>query len=95
MNLCDMIIIDRGVEIKKKKIWIGLLIVGIVSFVITLIAGIYDSIAGFSGLCFVGCDNYYGYQAFIDSIYLYSYIFWPTYIIGASLIIVSIIKLKK
>ena len=80
---------------KKKIVWISLLIVGIISFVIPLIAGLYDSINGFSGLCFVGCDNYYGFQAFIDSIYLYSYIFWPTYIIGIILITISIIKLKK
>lgn len=86
----------RGVATKKKKIvWISLLIVGIIPFAIPLIAGIYDSLIGFSGLCFIECDNYYGFQAFIDSIYLYSFIFWPTYIIGVILIILSIIKLKN
>ena len=86
----------RGVAMKKKKIvWISLLIVGIIPFAIPLIAGIYDSLIGFSGLCFIECDNYYGFQAFIDSIYLYSFIFWPTYIIGVILIILSIIKLKN
>lgn len=82
-------------EKNKKLIWIVLLFIGIIPFVIPLIAGIYDSITGFSGLCFIECDNYYGFQAFIDSIYLYSFIFWPTYIIGAILIILSIIKLKN
>ena len=81
---------------KNKKIfWLVLLIVGIIPFAVPLIAGIYDSINGFSGVCFVGCDNYYGFQAFIDSVYLYSFILWPTYVIGASLIILSIIKLKS
>ena len=80
---------------KSKKIWIVLLIVGIVTFVIPLIAGIFDSINGFSGLCFVGCERDYGIKAFIGSIYLYSYILWPTYIIGIILIILSIIKLKN
>lgn len=85
-----------GVAMKKKRIvWISLLIVGIIPFAIPLIAGIYDSLIGFSGLCFIECDNYYGFQAFIDSIYLYSFIFWPTYIIGVILIILSIIKLKN
>ena len=79
----------------KKIVWISLLIVGIVPFSIPLITGIYNSITGFSGLCFIECNNYYGLQAVIDSVYLYSYIFWPTYIIGAILIIISIIKLKK
>lgn len=80
---------------KKKIVWIILLIAGIIPFAIPVITGIYDAINGFSGLCFVGCDNYYGFQAFIDSVYLYSFIFWPTYIIGVILIILSIIKLKN
>ena len=80
---------------KKRIVWISLLIVGIIPFAIPLIAEIYDSLIGFSGLCFIECDNYYGFQAFIDSIYLYSFIFWPTYIIGGILIILSIIKLKN
>ena len=80
---------------KKKVLWIILLILGIIPFAIPLIAGIYDSINGFSGLCFMSCTNYYGFNAFIESIYLYSFIFWPTYIIGLILILISIIKLKK
>jgi len=56
---------------KKQLVWICLLSVGII-FAIPLLAGVYDSINDFSGLCFVGCDNYYGFQAFVDSIYLYS-----------------------
>ena len=79
----------------KKVIWIILLIIGMLSFAIPLIAGIWDSITGFSGLCFIECDNYYGFEALIDSIYLYSYIFWPTYIMGIILILLSIIKLKS
>lgn len=78
----------------KKIIWIALLAVGIIPFAVPLIIGIYDSINGFSGLCFFQCDNYYGLNALLDSIYLYSFIFWPTYIIGIILIIISIIKLK-
>lgn len=94
--MCDIIVIDRGIVMKKNKIvWIVLLIIGIIPFAIPLIAGIYDSINGFSGLCFIACDNYYGFQAFLDSIYLYSFIFWPTYIIGAILIVLSIIKIIK
>ena len=53
----------------KKIVWISLLIVGIIPFAIPLIAGIYDFLTGFSGLCFIECDNYYGFKAFIDSIY--------------------------
>jgi len=82
---------------KNKTIWIILLIVGIIPFIIPLIAGIYDSVNGIpSGLlCFSDCEYNYGFQAFIDSIYLYSFVFWPTYIVGVILIVISIIKLRN
>lgn len=79
----------------KKIIWIILMIVGIISFVIPLILGICAFINGFKGLCFWQCDYYYGFKALIDSIYLYSFMFWPTYIIGFILIVLSIMKLKR
>lgn len=80
---------------KKKKLWILLLIVGLIPLLIPLIAGIVDSINGFAGLCFIACEKYYGFSAFRDSIILYSYICWPTYIIGLALIVLSVIKLRK
>lgn len=79
----------------KKIIWIVLLILGILSFAVPLGMGIFDSINGFAGLCFASCTKYYGFVAFRDSIILYSYLMWPTYIIGLILIVLSIIKLKK
>ena len=80
---------------KKKIICISLLVAGLIPFIVPLVKGIYDSIIGFSGLCWWQCDYYYGFSAFIDSIYIYSFLFWPTYIIGIILIILSIIKLKN
>lgn len=80
---------------QKKSKWVILLIVGIMLFIVPVVIGIYNSINGYSGLCWWSCEYYYGFDALIDSILIYSYIFWPTYIIGALLIIFSIIKLKK
>lgn len=80
---------------RKKIIYIILLIIGIIPFAIPLIGGLYDSINGFGGLCFFHCEKDYGFKAFIGSIYLYSYICWPTYIIGIILIFLSTIKLKS
>lgn len=81
---------------KKKIIWKILLGLGCISFVVVLICGLVAAIGGFSGVCWWMCENYdYGFSAFVDSIILYSYIFWPTYIIGFFLIILSIFKLKK
>ena len=79
----------------KKLIWKFLLIIGSTFFIVPLGAGIYHSITGFSGLCLFDCNSYYGFKAFKDSIILYSFICWPTYIIGSILIILSIFKLKK
>ena len=79
----------------KKKFWIVFLIVGIIPFIIPIISGIYYSRRGYSVLCWWQCDYYYGFNAFIDSIILYSYILWPTYIIGIVIIVLSIIKLKN
>jgi len=95
INLYDIIFNIEVIYMKSKKIWIVLLIIGIISFIIPSAVGLYDSINGFSGICFVGCERDYGIKAFFGSIYLYSYIFWPTYIIGAILIVLSIIKLKN
>ena len=80
---------------KKKIIWIILLVVGIIPFIIPLISGIYDSINGFAGICFADCTYDYGFSAFRDVILLYSWLMWPTYIVGGILIVLSIIKLKR
>lgn len=79
----------------KKLIWKILLVVGIIPFVVALYAGIYHSITGFSGICILDCKKYYGFEAFKYYIILYSFIFWPRYIIGAILIILSMFKLRK
>lgn len=81
---------------KKRFIWKLLLIVGIIPFIVPIIYGISNAIFGFSRLCLgINCSKSLGFDAFIDSIILYSYLFWPTYIIGLLLIIISIFKLKK
>ena len=94
MNWCDIIFIGCGKM--RKNLWIVLLIVGIIPFIAPLVYGIYNSINGFSGMCWWACEHYdYGFKALTGSIILYSYIFWPTYIIGIALVILSVIKLKS
>ena len=80
---------------KKKILWIILLILGIIPFIMPLISGIYDAIYGYTELLCFDCTKEYGIKAFINSIYLYSAFFYPTYIIGFILMFISIIKLKK
>lgn len=79
----------------KKTIWKILLFCGFIPFIIPIFLGIGSTIFGHAGLCFFGCEKVYGIKAFLESIYLYSYLLWPSYIIGLLLIVFSTIKLKK
>lgn len=81
-----------GDKMKKKKIiWVILLIIGLIPFLIPLLFGI---ISFFSGFSFLSAYSK-GFEAMFGIIFLWSFLFWPTYIIGAILIVLSIIKLKK
>jgi uncharacterized membrane protein len=79
----------------KKVIGIILIIIGAIPLILPIITGIYSAINGYSGLCLWPCTNYYGFTAFIDSVFIYSVLLWPTYIIGIVLIVVGIILIKK
>ena len=84
---------------KRKILWISLLILGFVPFLFAIFVGLCGAIDGMTeGFCLSftgGCTRYYGFRAFVDAIYLYSFIFWFTYILGAALIVASIIIKKK
>jgi len=79
----------------KNLVWKILLIIGLIPFFIVIGYGMYASINGFSALCVLNCTKEYGFIAFRDSVLLYSYVFWPTYIIGLILITLSVIKLRN
>jgi len=77
----------------KIPYWV-LLIIGLLPFVYVLGVGIYSSYMGYSGLCFFECELDYGIAAFVDSIIITSYLFWPLYLIGIVFIILSFFKFK-
>ena len=81
--------------LKGKIIFKILFIIGLIPFIIPILLGIGSTIFGHAGLCFFVCEKVYGIKAFLESIYLYSYLLWPSYIIGLLLIVFSTIKLKK
>jgi len=66
----------------NRMLWRILLIVGIIPFTAPFIGFAYEMINSSSWIL-------------IDWLVLYSFIYWPTYIIGLILIIVSIYKLRK
>lgn len=66
----------------NRMLWWILLIVGIIPFIAPFIGFAYEMINSSSWIL-------------IDWLVLYSFIYWPTYIIGLILIIVSIYKLRK
>ena len=77
-------------------LWITLLIIGIIPFIIPIVFGASKAINGASiGLCLSNCYDKYGLPVFFEYTFFYSIFFWPTYIVGFCLIILSVIKLKR
>ena len=84
---------DEG-EVMKRIISKIILFIGTLPFVIAIISGIYAAATKFSGIS-VNYNYTSPIKSFCDWIILYSYVFWATYIIGAILIIISVIMLLK
>ena len=81
---------------KEKKVpknlkWKILLIIGLLPFIFVLAYGIYSMLEGFSFFS----TSYHGIDAFIFFLFIFSFLFWPLYILGAALIIISVVKLKN
>lgn len=76
----------------KKKMWILLLVLGLLPFVIVIAGGINASINGFGEL---SMNPIYGFEAFMDWFILWSYVYWPSYVLGLGLIIGSLIVRKR
>ena len=67
-------------NLNKVLIWKTLLIIGICPFILPYILGIYR----------MSIESW----IMIDWLVLYSFIYWPMYVVGIVLIIVSLKKLK-
>ena len=67
---------------KRKKLWWTMLILGVLPFTIPFFGFAYEMLNASSWTLF-------------DYWFLYSFLYWPTYIIGLILIIISVYKLKK
>lgn len=78
---------------KNKILWIIILLIGLIPFIIAFGFGICAAINGMP--CIDDCIRVVGINAFVSMIVLYSLVFWPTYIVGLILIILSIFKIKK
>ena len=67
---------------KNRLLWRILLILGMIPFVIPFLTFAYEMINASSWVL-------------VDWLIMYSFVFWPTYVVGFILIIVSVYKLKK
>lgn len=65
----------------KNMIWKLMLVIGIIPFITPIVVGIYK----------IMMESW----SFLDWIILYSYVYWPTYLFGLLLLIVSVYKLRK
>ena len=64
-----------------KWVWKILLLLGCVPFLIAI------------GFCFV--TSLTGSWLFWDYLIMYSFLYWPTYVIGIALIALSVVKIRK
>jgi uncharacterized membrane protein len=67
---------------KNKELWWVLLIIGIIPFAAPFIGFAYEMINSSSWML-------------VDWLFLYSFVYWPTYVVGLILIIISVYKLRK
>lgn len=65
----------------NKNLWKFLLGVGLVPFVLPVILGLYH----------MAIESW----ILVDWLVLYSFLYWPTYLIGLGLIVLAAVKLKK
>lgn len=66
----------------KNIIWIILLLIGVIPFAICL------------GFCFISSITSKT-MSFFDYLIFYSFLYWPTYVIGIILTTLAVIKIKK
>ena len=67
---------------KKNTIWKILMFIGICPFVVPVVLGAYTMIVETS-------------WTWVDWLVMYSFLYWPTYIVGAVLIILSVCRLVR
>lgn len=73
----------------KKKISIILFILGLIPFIILFIGGIYASIEGYSPVFM--SYLHHGFDAFVYFSQDWLGVFWPVYLVGIILIVISMI----
>ena len=66
----------------KKELWRTLLVLGVVPFLIPLLGFGYEMLNGSDWTLF-------------DYWFLYSFLYWPTYLVGLVLIVLSVFKLRR
>lgn len=79
--------INSDKYIRKYKI---IRILGFLPFVCLLCYSIYCFIFGFTFF-----ETWYGFKGFYQALFWFSVLFWPLYIVGIILIVISFIKLRK
>ena len=67
---------------KNKELWWVLLVLGMIPFAIPFLGFAYEMINSSS-------------WTLVDWLFLYSFVHWPTYVIGLILILISVYKLRK
>ncbi len=75
---------------KSKRFWQVILMIGILPFLSCLLKGLDGAI---NGISFLWGPADYGWEGFLTAIVFFSYLFWPAYLIGLILIMISVFAL--
>lgn len=75
---------------KNKRFWQVILLIGCLPFLICLLKGLDGAI---NGIAFLWGPADYGWEGFLTAVVLFSYLFWPAYLIGLVLVQISVFAL--
>lgn len=78
---------DKRKRLLRKILHWFLLLLGITPFIVAIIYCIMATMLDWSG--------FFREMNFFEYMFLYSFIYWPSYILGIILIVVSIMLMKK
>ena len=78
-------------KIRSRKFLWGLIrFVGLLPFILCLLCGLQ---AAFNGISFLWSPADYGLAGFATAVLFWSYVYWPTYLIGLALIVFASVKI--
>lgn len=78
--------------LKSKRFWQCVLFLGLLPFLICIGYGLYSA---FTGIAFLWGPAEFGLEGFFTAVVFWSFVYWPTYLAGLTLICLSIWMIRN